>query len=331
VSVLVVGADIGGTSTRAAVATADGRVLAIASGGPGSPVGVGLERSAAQIRAVVDRALADTDGVVSAYVLGLAGGSQARDNPAFAETIRPDRLDVAGRLVSDLVVAFASATPAEAGYVLIGGTGAVAGRVEGAEITAWADGLGWLLGDAGSGFWLGREAVRRTLLALQRSAELTPLNRAVVGLAGTDDFSRLVGLCYAERPTALGRYAPLVSAHADDSPDAAAIVAEAAQAMTTTLRDLEPAPGLPIVLAGSLLTGATPVAGLVRKALADRPNPVLTATQGALGACWLALRSLGIDDDKVHARLNESAARRMRRGSPVESAESPEAHRAAAP
>ena len=56
----------------------------------------------------------------------------------------------------------------------------------------------------------------------------------MVGLAGTDDFSRLVGLCYAERPTALGRYAPLVGAHAGDSTDAAAIVAEAAQAMTTT-------------------------------------------------------------------------------------------------
>jgi N-acetylglucosamine kinase-like BadF-type ATPase len=306
VNILVVGADIGGTATRAAVATTDGQVLAVASGGPGNPVGVGLERSAAQIRAVVDRALAGTEGRVGAYVLGLAGGSQARDDAAFAETIRPDRLDVSGRLVSDLVVAFASATPAESGYVLIGGTGAVAGQVEGAEITAWADGLGWLLGDAGSGFWLGREAVRQTLLALQRGAELTPLNRDVVALAGTDDYSRMVGLCYAERPTALGRYAPLVSAHADDSPDAAAIVAAAAQAMTTTLLGLDPAPGLPIVLAGSLLTGATPVARLVRRELADRPNPVLTATQGALGACWLALRSLGIDDTAVHTRLNES-------------------------
>jgi len=306
VSVLVVGADIGGTSTRAAVATTDGQVLAIASGGPGSPVGVGLERSAAQIRAVVDRALAGTEGAVRAYVLGLAGGSQARDDAAFAQTIRPDRLEVSGQLVSDLVVAFASATPAEAGYVLIGGTGAVAGRVEGAEITAWADGLGWLLGDAGSGFWLGREAVRQTLLALQRGAELTPLNRDVVSLAGTDDYSRLVGLCYAERPTALGRYAPLVSARAGDSPDAAAIVAEAAQAMTATLLGLDPSPGMPIVLAGSLLTSASPVAGLVRRELAERPNPVLTATHGALGACWLALRSLGIDDVEIHARLNES-------------------------
>ena len=307
-SVLVVGADIGGTSTRAAVATMNGRVLAVAGGGPGSPVGVGLERSAAQIRAVVDGVLAGIDGTVGAYVLGLAGGSQARHDATFARTIRPDRPGVAGRLVSDLVVAFSSATPSESGYVLIGGTGAVAGRVEGDEITAWADGLGWLLGDHGSGFWLGREAVRRTLLALQRGAPLTPLNRAVVALAGTDDYTRLVSLSYADRPTALGRYAPLVSAHAEDSPDAAEIIGEAATAMTATLLGLDPSPGLPIVLAGSLLTGPTPVARLVRRELADRPSPVLTATQGALGACWLALRSLGIDDVGVHARLNQSVA-----------------------
>ena len=93
-SVLVVGADIGGTSTRAAVATTDGQVLAIASGGPGSPVGVGLERSAAQIRAVVDRALARTEGAVRAWLMdreeivtgirvagsGIRGAGSARDS-----------------------------------------------------------------------------------------------------------------------------------------------------------------------------------------------------------------------------------------------------------
>jgi N-acetylglucosamine kinase-like BadF-type ATPase len=280
-------------------------VVAVASGGPGNPVGVGLARSAAEIRAVVDRALQAVEGDVAAWVLGLAGGSQAKQDSAFAATIRSDRVGVPPRLVSDLVVAFSSASPSEAGYVLIGGTGAVAGRVEGEQITAWADGLGWLLGDVGSGFWLGREAVSRTLRALQAHAALTPLNRAVVELAGTDDYTRLVSACYADRPTALGRYAPLVSAHVDDSPDAADIVDQAADALATTLVGLDPAPDLPIVLAGSLLSGPTPVAGRVRARLARLSNPLLPATQPMLGACWLALRSLGVTDPLIHARLME--------------------------
>ncbi|HET9646818.1 MAG TPA: BadF/BadG/BcrA/BcrD ATPase family protein [Microlunatus sp.] len=307
-SVLVVGADIGGTSTRAAVATADGSVLALAVGGPGSPVGVGLESSAAEIRSVVDAALDGIEGVVVAYVLGLAGGSTARDDAVFAAAIRPGRSTVPPTLVSDPAVAFCSATPAPEGYVLVGGTGAVAARVADGEVTAWSDGLGWLLGDLGSGFWLGREAVRRTLLALQRGDELTPLQRAVVELAGSQDYVRIVSDCYADRPTAIGRYAPLVSEHVSDSPDAAAIAAEAADALTATLSGLEPEPDLPVVLAGSLLSRPTPIAQLVRARLGERRNPVLTATEGTVGACWLALGALGIDDPSVHARLNATAA-----------------------
>ncbi len=305
---LVVGADIGGTSTRVAVADTSGRVLARADGGPGSPVGVGLDRSAAEIRAVVDRALSivAADGAaaeVRAYVLGMAGGSQAKDNPAFAAAITPDRIAASPWLVSDLAVAFCSATSAEEGYVLIGGTGAVAGRVVGPDVVAWSDGMGWLLGDIGSGFWLGREAVRRTLLALQSGAALSPLNRAVIAAAGSADYTTLISRCYAERPTALGRFAPLVSAHVADSPEAPAIVAEAASALAATLLALAVEPGLPIVLGGSLLAGPTPIAAGVRERLAELSNPVLPAGPGALGACWLGLRSIGVASREVHDRL----------------------------
>ena len=176
------------------------------------------------------------------------------------------------------------------------------------EITAWSDGLGWLLGDDGSGFWLGREAVRRPLLALQSrrradSAEPRPWS----ALAGTDDYTRLVGLCYAERPTALGRYAPLVSAHADGQSGRCRDLAEAAAADDGDPAGADPEPGLPIVLAGSLLARPTPIAGVRAGDRADRPDSELTRPgslahrsgagrcdpAAALGASWLALRSLG--------------------------------------
>ncbi len=316
----MIGADVGGTSTRFVVADITGRVLAGAEGGPGSPVGVGLDVAAGEIRSVAERALRAASGVSTAgeetgattprvvgYVLGLAGGSQAKGNPRFAAAISPAGVGVSPQLVSDPAVAFCSASPEPSGYVLIGGTGAVAARVDGEDVTAWSDGMGWLLGDDGSGFWLGREAVRRTALALQSGAALTPLNRAVVELAGVADYAGLVARCYAERPTALGRYAPLVSAQAADSPDAAELIDSAADSLAATLLALDPEPGLPIVLAGSLLVRPTPIAAAVRARLAGRPNPTLTATQGALGACWLALRSLGVTDPAVHARLIESS------------------------
>lgn len=51
--------------------------------------------------------------------------------------------------------------------MLIAGTGATAGSVADQRWTRTADGHGWLLGDDGSGFWLGREAVRSALRTLE--------------------------------------------------------------------------------------------------------------------------------------------------------------------
>ena len=66
----------------------------------------------------------------------------------------------------DALVAYASGTAAPDGTVLIAGTGAITAQVHELRLDRIADGHGWLLGDAGSGFWLGREAVRRLLADL---------------------------------------------------------------------------------------------------------------------------------------------------------------------
>ncbi|MET8982498.1 BadF/BadG/BcrA/BcrD ATPase family protein [Streptomyces sp. NPDC004539] len=67
---------------------------------------------------------------------------------------------------SDIEAAFAGAPghPAD-GLALIAGTGSVAARVRGRVLVATSGGDGWLLGDDGSGFWIGRRAVRAALRA----------------------------------------------------------------------------------------------------------------------------------------------------------------------
>ena len=167
---LLLGADIGGTATRVAVSTVAGEVLGVAAGPAGNPNSVGLEVSAQRIRAVAEQCLAragtDAADRVAAAVIGLAGG--ARADESFLTAVRPTGVRVRPRLVSDLAVAFSSATPSPEGYVLVAGTGAVAGRIVDGELRERRDGWGWLLGDEGSGFWLGREAIRATLTRLQK-------------------------------------------------------------------------------------------------------------------------------------------------------------------
>jgi glucosamine kinase len=311
VSDLVVGADVGGTSTRVAVAALDDTpdrragVLAVARGGPGNPNLVGVAASAAEIRSATERALAGLEGTVVAVVVGLAGGSRATAESGFLGASVPAEVDVLPVLVSDLAVAFSSATPAPDGCVLVAGTGAVAGRIAGDQLRDRRDGWGWLLGDGGSGFWLGREAVRATLDVLDEGRPPGPLHQAVLAEAGVPDHLSLVHACYAHPPTWLARFAPLVSRWADEDEAAGRIADQAADLLAATLAGVRPRLPEPVVLGGSVLATPGPVRTRLRSRL-PAGLTLLNAESGLVGATWIAARRLGRHSEPLHRRLSET-------------------------
>ena len=309
---LILGADVGGTSTRVGIASVDGQVLALESGPAGNPHSVGLQASATRIRAVVESCLAAVrveQDRIRAVVIGLAGGS--RGDTAYLASLLPPSLAVAPRVVTDLAVAFSSATTEREGYVLVAGTGAVAGRIVDGELRERRDGWGWLLGDDGAGFWLGREAVRATLRQLQADpARLGSLARAVIAAAGTGpEPAALIQRCYAEPPIWLAGFGTLVSLHLDD-PVATEIGERAAEHLVATVLDLDLEPTLPVVLAGSVATRPGPVrTALISRLEESLGHPPLTAADGIVGALWLAARQLGVEESSVHAELTRTTRR----------------------
>jgi N-acetylglucosamine kinase-like BadF-type ATPase len=223
------------------------------------------------------------------------------------------------RVVADPVVAFAAGTPARHGAVLIGGTGTIAAMIASDEVIRRIDGHGWLVGDDGSGFWLGRQAVRAVLAELDGRAEPTVLRYAVLAtLTGSDripdttaqQLDVLSSRVYGAPPIALARLAALVPAAAETGDRAAQrIVDRAVTLLVDTIEALlarEPGdcPG-PLVLAGTVLTAHGPIRREVRRRITQRLGLVpLLAGSGAGGAAWLAARQAGIDlDPVVHERL----------------------------
>jgi len=309
---LVLGADVGGTSTRVAVADLGGTVLAVAQGGPGNPNLVGLAASAAEIRSVTGRAIDCVPGTVVAAVLGVAGRTRATADPGFLAAAVPPGVGVTPLLVSDLAVGFSSATPAAAGCMIIAGTGAVAGRLAGDEVQGRQDGWGWLLGDRGSGFWLGRAAVRATLDAFDGGRPLSPLHRDVLADAGVSHFQELVEACYAHPPTWLAGFAPLVSRWADQDPEAGRIADGAAALLADSLSRLAPRREEPVVLGGSVLAAPGPVR---RRFAARLPAglTLLSAESGLVGATWIGARRLGRHSLELHRRLTATVATAPRR------------------
>ncbi|MGA5356266.1 N-acetylglucosamine kinase [Streptomyces purpurascens] len=174
-SSLVVGLDAGGTRTRAVLATAaDGRPLGEGAAGPGNALTVPVPQLTEHLAEAVGQAVPESvrDRVV-AVAGGFAGATDAAaDEPgrrnalaALTAALRRLGIDAGPPLIgSDIEAAFASAPGAPAdGLALVAGTGAVAMRITDRRGTATVDGDGWLLGDDGSGFWIGRAAVRAAL------------------------------------------------------------------------------------------------------------------------------------------------------------------------
>ncbi|HET6530983.1 MAG TPA: BadF/BadG/BcrA/BcrD ATPase family protein [Actinoplanes sp.] len=274
----VLGVDAGGTVSRAVLTGRDGTVLGTGRAGPGNPSRCGAAAVTAIGRAVRGALTGHDPGSVGAAVVGVAGLSGvAAVAGAFEREWKSIGLTCEVPVVGDAVTAFAAGSAESAGAVLIAGTGAVAAVVDGMAVVRVADGLGWLLGDEGSGTWIGLQAVRA---AVRRDS---PLAAAIMRYAGVTSSDALVNWAGRQPPTVFAGLCPLVCATAD--PVAGRILDDAVARLLATLAELGGTG--PVVLAGALLTGDTPVRRGVVAALGDRAT---VAGDPALGAARLALR-----------------------------------------
>lgn len=296
---LVLGLDVGGTSTRAVLTDLAGRELGRAGVDGGNPHLHGHAEAAGRIGAAVREVLGGREPArVAACVVGLAGYRTLGEEAAgFAERCRAAAgLAVPVALRHDAEVAFAAGTEERRGVVLIAGTGAVACRIEDGSVTATAGGFGWLLGDEGAGFWLGREAVRHALGD-------TPggLAGAVQRELGAADRAALLRAVY-EDPKRLAALAPLVSHWADAGDPAAARIAESAAGhLAALVREAAPPEGA-VVLAGSVALAHGPV----RRGLAAALGRVAYAGDIPLAAARLAAREADHGIRADHGGLRES-------------------------
>jgi len=323
---LLLGVDAGGTAVHALVADAAGDILGTGQASGANPVAVPLNVVADHLSAAVSAALGDADPArITAAVVGVPGVcwfGRADGAASLRHAWQRCGLRCQVRVVADPVVAFAGGTAARRGAVLIAGTGTIAAMIDNDEVIRRIDGHGWLVGDDGSGFWLGRQAVRAVLAELDGRAEPTVLRYAVLAtLTGSDrlpdtaaqQLDVLSSCVYGSPPIALARLAALVPAAAETGDRAAQrIVDRAVTLLADTIEALlagqQGDPSGQLVLAGTVLTAHGPIRQEVQRRITQRTGRVpLVAGSGAGGAAWLAARQLGTDlDPAIHDRLTAS-------------------------
>ncbi|MFF0678353.1 N-acetylglucosamine kinase [Streptomyces tendae] len=185
-------------------------------------------------------------------------------------------------LVADAVTAYVGALGPRAGAVVAAGTGLIA---VGTDLSRWrrADGWGHLLGDCGSGAWIGRAGLEAALRAHDgREGGSAPLLARAEERFGPA--AGLPGQVYprSDRPAVLASFAPEVAACAAADPVAAEILRTAARHLADSAAAVCPAGGEPLVaVTGGLTRLGDPLLVPLGDELAKRlPQARWTAAEG---------------------------------------------------
>lgn len=218
------GIDGGGTKTVALLMDETGVERGRGRGGPGN-LATGTDASLYQSLHDALHDACRSAGIapealrVASVCAAMAGTSLEPRRQAFADLLRQPVMAEVYHIAPDFVAAWWGATHGEPGIVMIAGTGAVAYGQNAEGATCREDGLGFLLGDRGSGFNLGLHALRHTLNQIQAGRE-DALSRAVCAETGATTQGAILQWLYSGfQPAKVAGITPLVGelAEAGDS------------------------------------------------------------------------------------------------------------------
>lgn len=283
----LVAVDGGGTITRLQLSDASGLALGAGKAGP-SALGQGIEQAWVHVMQALQQAaaqagLARIDPADCAIGLGLSGVTHDLQAQAFLAA-QPGFAMLA--LDSDGFTSVLGAHGGQPGAVLVSGTGSVgeALRRDGSRVCV--GGWGWVMGDEGSGAWLGRRAMQHAQRAFDGREAEGPLTAALLERVGRSR-EALLAWCSAAGQQGYAGLAPLVFEMAQRDALAARLVDEAVAELECLVQALDPAGELPLALAGSVAERLAP-----RFSVATRSRCVAPQGDAVAGALLLLQQSL---------------------------------------
>jgi glucosamine kinase len=210
---LFLAVDGGGTRCRARLYDASGRRLGEAEAGPAN-IRFGLKEAFAAVldatyRCLAQAQLTPNDLPRITACIALAGATE----PAEMAAAKLQRQEFGHAiLTADAHAACVGAHDGGDGGIIVVGTGSIGWAVLNGRQHR-VGGWGLPVSDEGSGAWIGREALRRVLMAYDGRRAWTPLLRAVFKMYDSDPH-RIVQWTSQASPREFGALAPLVVEHA---------------------------------------------------------------------------------------------------------------------
>jgi N-acetylglucosamine kinase-like BadF-type ATPase len=296
----VLGIDAGGTKTVCLLADEHGAIVAEARG-PGANLHAAGELAVEKVlHEVMEEAIGDRPIVPAVICLGIAGV----DRPDEAQIVRAimRRIGYKSRVlvVNDALIALVSGARDEPGIVIIAGTGSIVYGRNAAGEAARAGGWGHMIGDEGSGYWIGREALAAVMRAADGRGPDTALAAEVLAYFNVADVSRLPRIVYdREMPRmSVAALGPIVQTVAADGDAVAVRILERAAdelglgARSVTTRLEMRGDAFTFYLSGGVFRVVPWLADELPRRLvevAPRSQVQILQQEPAAGAVWLAL------------------------------------------
>lgn len=209
-SLVLVGADVGGSSTR--VVVSDGNSVLGTAEGPGAALRP--ERvlaSAATITDVVRQALALGGRLrADAMVIGAAGAGRMEEREELRHALRSESLADRLRITTDIEIALEGAFGTGPGIVLTAGTGSVGIARDPTGAIHRSGGYGWQMGDEGSGYSIGRSALGAVGRAADGRSPATALTPAILAATRAPQLEALIRWSARAGPAEVAALAPVV-------------------------------------------------------------------------------------------------------------------------
>lgn len=221
---IIGGIDAGGTSTKGILIDESGDILVRETAGPANVQVVGFERAVKEIQKVIEKLLAYSDiSEINILGIGIAGAGDQKDIEHIEGILNSlNKVDKVF-ITNDANIALLGAHEGASGIVLIAGTGSIAYGIDKNGKLIRAGGWGPILGDEGSGYWMGLEALKTIVKAEDERGPDTLLTYKIINYFNISSLRELVTLIHQKKVTrsSVAALVPLIIESAKEGDKAA--------------------------------------------------------------------------------------------------------------
>lgn len=199
------------------------------------------------------------DFEITGVFMGITGFTNDGSIQKFVDSIFMCR----SKVISDIELAYLANFSVGRGILLYAGTGSVAYAIDENGGTHKVGGWGYLLGDEGAGYWIGREAIRHVLFQIESEIQINSESLAgkILNEMKASDVSSVKSFAYSQERFAIAALSRIVDASAAlGDIEAIGIMKMAAENLAELVNRIDKqlaSTSLPIKFTGGISTSTT--------------------------------------------------------------------------